>query len=435
MELSDRIRALFDHLGIERAHFAGGSMAPALPTMCGAAPEIVSSLTLVLPQSLSSAVVGALQCPLAVITGDTGATARRLIPFLEANSPHTQVVLDDYNAVAWADVAGDRGDPLIETLHRFHAAIDDSKVLRKIGPIQESGCVAEVYFRSLGKGPPLVLFPLCLSPGQWDPVLDQLSKNYCVLLVHGAHIEPASALEARGRNPGYRDVVGSMIAMLNLEPNSRLLEVGCGSGAVSRWIAEQATGKIHVTGLDVNKFLLSEAMLLRDGATKKNMIEFHEGNAEQIPFPDDSFDAAVSVTMLEEVDADRAIAEMVRVTRPGGCVGAVTRSVDMVPVVSAPLNENILAKLRQVSGSISPGGCADASLYQRFRNAGLINLQKKPQFNMTSHLVDNTRGRISLVLDAEEMEAWDEITSANDGASFYAQPFHVAVGIKPEQCV
>ena len=47
-------------------------------------------------------------------------------------------------------------------------------------------------------------------------------------------------------------------------------------------------------------------------------IRFLPGNAEALTFPDASFDAVFSVTVLEECDADRALAEMRRVLRPGG---------------------------------------------------------------------------------------------------------------------
>jgi ubiquinone/menaquinone biosynthesis C-methylase UbiE len=370
-----------------------------------------------------------------VITGDHGAGAERVNPVLEDHPPDTRIVLEDYNAVSWADVACEHGDRLVGGLHEFIAAVEARVPLRNVRPSSPTGSVAGVSYRASGEGPPLVLFPLGLSPSQWAPVVDRLGRDYCVIQVGGAHIEPTSFLEARGRNPGYRAVVGAMLDALDLAPDGRLLELGCGSGAVTRWISERMAHRVRITGLDVNKFLLSEAAALRDAEAQQATIEFLEGNAEHIPFPDDSFDATVSITMLEEVDADRAIAEMVRVTRPGGRVGAVTRSLDMTPVISAALDEKILAKLRRSMGSIAPGGCADVSLYRRFQQAGLRELQKRPQFNLTAHLLDNTRSRMSVALDAGELAAWDALVRSNDEAFFYAQPMHMAVGTKPQPIV
>jgi len=58
-------------------------------------------------------------------------------------------------------------------------------------------------------------------------------------------------------------------------------------------------------------------------------IEFRDGNAGSLPFADNSFDVAVSVTVIEEVDADGMLAEMVRVTKPGGGVAVIARAIDM----------------------------------------------------------------------------------------------------------
>lgn len=433
MHLSDRIRALLDHNGIDRAHFAGGAMGLSLANLCCGDQDLAASLTLIMPQTLSSRVIEAMSVPLAVITGDRGAGAERVNPILKDHPPESQIVFEDYNAVSWSDVARERGEQLISGLGNFLGAVDEPARLRTVEPVALAGSVAGVNFKASGKGPPLVLFPLGLSPSQWDPVIDRLSENYCVIQVHGAHIEPTSFLEERGRNPGYRAVVGSMLDALDLTPDARLLEVGCGCGAVTQMIAERMEHKIRITGLDVNKFLLSEAALLRDAEVKRGAIEFCEGNAERIPFPDNSFDATVSITMLEEVDADRAIAEMVRVTRPGGRVGAVTRSLDMAPVINAALDEKTLAKLRRSKGGISPQGCADVSLYRRFRDAGLRDLKKIPQFNLTAHLLENTRSRVSVALDPDELAAWDDAVRSNDEAFFFAQPMHVSVGTKPER--
>lgn len=433
MRLRDRIRALLDHEGIGRAHFAGGAMGLSLANLCGGDQDVAVSLTLVMPQTFARPVREALRIPLAVITGDHGAGAERVLPLLKEHPPETLIILDDYNAVSWADVAAQRGGELVGGLQKFIGATEEDEHARlpALRPASSGGSVAGVNFRASGEGPPLVLFPLGLSASQWEPVIGRLGETYCVIQVSGRHIEPTSFLEARGRNSGFRTVVGSMLDAIDLAPNGRLLEVGCGSGAVTRWIAERTGPQARIAGLDVNKFLLSEAVMLRDGEAQQGMIEFHEGNAEQIPFPDNSFDATVSITMLEEVDADRAIAEMVRVTRPGGRVGAVTRSLDMAPVISAALEEKTLAKLRRSKGSIAPGGCADVSLYRRFSEAGLKDLQKKPQFNLAAHLLDNTRSRASVVLDSDELAAWDDVARSNDEAYFYAQPMHVAVGTKP----
>ena len=79
----------------------------------------------------------------------------------------------------------------------------------------------------------------------------------------------------------------------------------------------------------MNPFYLKEAgaLVAEDGLT--GGIRFLPGSAEALPFPDAAFDAIFSVTVLEECDADGAIAEMWRVVVPGGRIGIIVRSLDL----------------------------------------------------------------------------------------------------------
>src|SRR5439155_13340078 len=72
--------------------------------------------------------------------------------------------------------------------------------------------------------------------------------------------------------------------------------------------------------------------------------------------------------------------EMIRVTKPGGWVGAVVRAADMQFWTNLPLRPELLAKVKSSpSAGAADNGCADESLYQRFRAAGLHELRMGPQ--------------------------------------------------------
>ena len=103
----------------------------------------------------------------------------------------------------------------------------------------------------------------------------------------------------------------------NLVPGQRVLDVACGTGALTvaaadRVAAGGATGGA-VLGLDANPEMLAVAR------RKRPDVEWHEGRAESLPFADASFDAVVSQFGLMFFD-DRvaALREMHRVLRPGG---------------------------------------------------------------------------------------------------------------------
>src|SRR6266496_3890851 len=97
----------------------------------------------------------------------------------------------------------------------------------------------------------------------------------------------------------------------------RLLDVGCGTGVASITAARLGA---KVTGLDLTPELLQRA---RENARISEVaVEFHEGDAEDLPFADASFDVVLS--QFGHMFAPRpevAISEMLRVLRPEGTIG------------------------------------------------------------------------------------------------------------------
>jgi len=88
------------------------------------------------------------------------------------------------------------------------------------------------------------------------------------------------------------------------------LDVGCGEGRFCRMLAERGIGTV---GIDPTEALIDEARR-RDPPG-----DYRIGRAEQLDFPDASFDLVVSyLTLIDIPDLTRAIAEMARVLRPGG---------------------------------------------------------------------------------------------------------------------
>ena len=96
----------------------------------------------------------------------------------------------------------------------------------------------------------------------------------------------------------------------------RVLDVACGTGVVA--VTATRLGA-EVTGLDLTPELLDVA---RDNATTAGVsVSWHEGDVEQLPFPDGGFDVVVS--QFGHIFAPRpdvAVAEMLRVLKPGGTI-------------------------------------------------------------------------------------------------------------------
>jgi hypothetical protein len=130
------------------------------------------------------------------------------------------------------------------------------------------------------------------------------------------------------------------------------------------------------------------------------------------------------------------MAELVRVTRPGGRIGVVVRAVDMAPWFNLDLPDEILAEVQRVGGAGKEvDGCADASLYRRFVAAGLQDLVMGPQYGAESGARSPERlrmvsGRVGQALERaagqQFREAIKRATSA--GTMVWAEPYHCAVG-------
>ena len=104
-----------------------------------------------------------------------------------------------------------------------------------------------------------------------------------------------------------------------LRPGDRVLDVATGSGNAALAAARYGC---EVTGVDYVPGLLERA---RERAAAEGLeIAFAEGDAEDLAYPDASFDAVLScLGVMFAPDQERAAAELVRVTRPGGTIGLV----------------------------------------------------------------------------------------------------------------
>src|SRR5204863_9245822 len=178
-----------------------------------------------------------------------------------------------------------------------------------------------------------------------------------------------AALEDRASMPTYRAMFRTLIDLVAPKPGEASLDIGCGAGSLDRLLAQRLGDANSITAIDLNPFWLREAEALAAEDGVAGMIRFVPGNAEAVPFPDHSFDAVFSVTVLEECDADRAIAEMVRVARPGGRIGIIVRALDLPQWWNLDLPEPIRRKITQPPQSVAGNGVADASLYRRMRRA------------------------------------------------------------------
>ena len=107
-----------------------------------------------------------------------------------------------------------------------------------------------------------------------------------------------------------------LVKHAGIRAGQRVLDVACGTGVVAITAARLGA---HVTGLDLTPELLEHAR--ENSRIAAVEIDWHEGDVEQIPFADGSFDVVVSqFGHIFAPSADVAIAEMLRVLRSGGTI-------------------------------------------------------------------------------------------------------------------
>ena len=116
-------------------------------------------------------------------------------------------------------------------------------------------------------------------------------------------------------------------------PGGRALDICCGTGMITQELALTAGATGQVTGLDFSEQMLAVARENLQGFRLAKSITLVQGNAMDLPFPDDSFDCVTVGWGLRNVpDIATVLREMTRVVRPGGKVVSLDMAKPGAPV-------------------------------------------------------------------------------------------------------
>jgi arsenite methyltransferase len=112
--------------------------------------------------------------------------------------------------------------------------------------------------------------------------------------------------------------VANPFSLGRLARGERVLDVGSGAGTDSLVAAQMVAPEGRVTGIDMTPEMLAKARASAAAMDLSN-VEFLEGEAERLPFPDESFDVVISNGVIDLIpDKDAVFSEIHRVLRPGG---------------------------------------------------------------------------------------------------------------------
>ncbi len=128
-----------------------------------------------------------------------------------------------------------------------------------------------------------------------------------------------------------REYRHALYEKVELKNKKDILDVGCGTGAVTLDIAQSTNG--HVVGIDIDSEKFEEA---RRALSKIRNIKLMQADVLDLPFEDETFDLVVfNVVLIYIKDQQKALNEMARVTKKGGIVMA-TLEPDYASYISYP---------------------------------------------------------------------------------------------------
>ncbi len=208
----------------------------------------------------------------------------------------------------------------------------------------------------------------------------------------------------------------------------RVLDVGCGVGDDVRAMAALVGPEGRAVGIDNSERLIEVAR--ERSAASDLSCEYRVGLAERLEFDDASFDAVRAERTLQHVaDAGRAVAEMIRVLRPGGRLVCFEPDWDL-QVFDTRDRELMLRICSFRSGQMASGGVG-RSLRGHFLAGGLSDVQVAPMAGVLTDLrvtealmglratVDGARER-GVITSEEAASWWEELEAADRAGRFFA---------------
>jgi ubiquinone/menaquinone biosynthesis C-methylase UbiE len=144
-------------------------------------------------------------------------------------------------------------------------------------------------------------------PGEWHGFAD-VDRN----------ADPQFYLRALDRRAGRGyEIRQQTYALLDVREGQQLLDIGCGTGEAVRELARRVGNAGRVVGVDKSETMIGEARRRVEGTDLP--CEYRLGDVYQLDFADNTFDGCRAERVFPHLDDPlRALAEMCRVTRPGG---------------------------------------------------------------------------------------------------------------------
>lgn len=243
----------------------------------------------------------------------------------------------------------------------------------------------------------------------------------------------------------FRQWAGRVLDAVEIEPGHRVLDVACGTGVLAREAALHVGSTGLVAGIDPGPGMLAVAERLAP------TIEWRQGTAESLPYPDQAFDVVASqFGLMFFTDRQQALREMLRVLVPGGTLAvavwdklensaAYPIEVELLErragqsaadALRAPF---VLGDSEEVTALFESAGVASVAIATRKGTARFPSIRSMVEADLRGWLPV-----MGVVLEEEQIEAilWEaesalqEYVSA-EGQVVFDSPAHIITGAKP----
>jgi ubiquinone/menaquinone biosynthesis C-methylase UbiE len=248
-------------------------------------------------------------------------------------------------------------------------------------------------------------------------------------------------LDEIDRNPLAQAFKVRMLELCPVSAGNQVLDVGCGLGYEAMRLVRRVGSQGRVVGIDANPLMIAEAR--RRVGSEAPSIAFKVGDAQHLAFPDNSFDLCRTERVLRYLESpEEALAQMIRVARPGGCVLAFDFDSDQT-LVDAP-DSTLVRKVGELLDAAVPSPWIGRQLFRLFRQVGLINVQVVPHaiclsgasgFGVYRQL---NQGTIARAMQAGRMAPtevaawWTALEHAAEAETFFSANLGFIVkGVKP----
>ncbi|MCP4604461.1 MAG: methyltransferase domain-containing protein [Proteobacteria bacterium] len=211
----------------------------------------------------------------------------------------------------------------------------------------------------------------------------------------------------------YLDTIGKFLAeikrtsysLMDIQPNDRVLDVGCGLGGDSISLTDLVGPEGYVVGVDADWSNITRAHRRAKEADVQYQIGFTGADVTMLPFPSDTFAACRSERLFQHLlDPERALSEMARVIKPGGWIVVLDTDWGTLSIDTTEIDiERRIARF--IAEEFVPNGYSGRQLHRLFRLCGLQDIRVRV---FPEHTTIYPFARLAVELDKVEQSMMEK---------------------------